>query len=215
MVGVKQLYCYKKSWRLGGARLKIWIDHFTLPRLTRQLLSWPLDSPRIGGSPLTCPTCCWLGDEFSGRTFCGRYAWSVMLGPKKSISFYRVEGIITKVRDLKNQHLHPVATLSVLSMFIFPHEGDQRSRSRSQPSSSWEGACGGEGPLFVSSNGAQVESAPWFPFLTMYDLLINRPFPNNLFFFEKPALVSSWITLSSRSGPLFFPPLAWRKGPFH
>ena len=30
-----------------------------------------------------------------------------MLGPKKSISFYRVEGIITKVRDLKNQHLHP------------------------------------------------------------------------------------------------------------
>ena len=50
---------------------------------------------------------------------------------------------------------------------------------------------GGEGPLFVSSNGAQVESAPWFPFLTMYDLLINRPFPNNLFFFEKPALVSS------------------------
>ena len=101
MGGVKQLYCYKKSWpaaRLGGARLKIWIDHFTLPRVTRQLLSWPLDSPRIGGSPLTCPTCCWLGNEFSGRTFCGRYAWSVMLGPKKSISFYRVEGIITKVR---------------------------------------------------------------------------------------------------------------------
>lgn len=30
-----------------------------------------------------------------------------MLGPKKSISFYRVEGIITKVRDLQNQHLHP------------------------------------------------------------------------------------------------------------
>lgn len=25
-----------------------------------------------------CPTCCWLGDEFSGRTFCGRYAWSVL-----------------------------------------------------------------------------------------------------------------------------------------
>lgn len=153
MVGVKQLYCYKKSWpaaRLGGARLKIWIDHFTLPRLTRQLLSWPLDSPRIGGEPLTCPTCCWLGDEFSGRTFCGRYAWSVMLGPR--ISFYRVEGIITKVRDLQNQHLHPVATLSVLSMFIFPMR--LISRSRSQPSSSWEGACGGEGPLFVSSNGA-------------------------------------------------------------
>lgn len=42
-----------------------------------------------------------------------------MLGPKKSISFYRVEGILTKVRDLQNQHLHPVATLSVLSMFIF------------------------------------------------------------------------------------------------
>ena len=41
-------------------------------------------------------------------------------------------------------------------MFIFPREGDQRSRSRSQPSSSWEGACEGEGPNFVSSNGAQV-----------------------------------------------------------
>jgi len=141
MVGVKQLYCYKKSWpaaRLGGARLNILIDNFSLPRLIRKLLSWPLDSPRIGGSPLTCPTCCWLGDEyeFSGRTFCGRYAWSVMLGPKKSISFYRVEGIITKVRDLQNQHLHPVATLLVLSMFIFPREGDQRSRSRSQPSCS-------------------------------------------------------------------------------
>ena len=136
-------------------------------------------------------------------------------GPKKSISFYRVEGIITKVRDLKNQHLHFVATLSVLSMFIFPREGDQRSRSRSQPSCSWEGACGGEGPLFVSSNGARVESAPRFSFLTMYDLLINRRFPNNHSFNEKPALVSSWITLSSRSGPLFFPPLAWRKGPFH
>lgn len=121
-----------------------------------------------------------------------------MLGPKKSISFYRVEGIITKVRDLQNQHLHPVATLSVLSMFIFPHEGDQRSRSRSQPSSSWEGACGGEGPLFVSSNGAQVESAPWFPFLTMYDLLINRPFPNNLLFlfFEKLLAVESLSPLA-------------------
>lgn len=41
-------------------------------------------------------------------------------------------------------------------MLIFPREGDQRSRSRSQPSSSWEGACEGEGPNFVSSNGAQV-----------------------------------------------------------
>lgn len=87
-----------------------------------------------------------------------------MLGPKKSRSLNRVDGIITKVRDPQNQHLHPVATLSALSMFIFPREGDQRSRSRSQPSCSWEG------PLFVSSNGAQVESAaPWFPFLTMYN----------------------------------------------
>lgn len=88
-----------------------------------------------------------------------------MLGPKKSRSLNRVEGIITKVRDLKNQHLHPVATLSALSMFIFPREGDQRSRSRRQPSCSWEGACEGEGPLFVSSNGAQVEFAPGFPFV--------------------------------------------------
>lgn len=76
-----------------------------------------------------------------------------MLGPKKSISLNRVDGIITKVRDLQNKHLHPVATLSALSMFIFPREGDQRSRSRSQPSCSWEGACEA---LFVSSNGAQV-----------------------------------------------------------
>jgi len=37
-----------------------------------------------------------------------------MLGPKKSRSLNRVEGIITTVRDLKNQHLHPVATLSAL-----------------------------------------------------------------------------------------------------
>lgn len=126
-----------------------------------------------------------------------------MLGQKKSRSFNRVDGILTKVRDLKNKHLHPVATLSALSMFIFPREGDQRSRSRSQPSCSWEGACEGEGPLFVSSNGARVESAPWFSFLTMYNLLINRRFPNNNHSFnEKPALVSSWITLSSRSGPL-------------
>lgn len=79
-----------------------------------------------------------------------------MLGPKKSRSLNRVEGIITTVRDLQNQHLHPVATLSALFMFIFPREGDQRSRSRSQPSCSWEGACEGEGPNFVSSNGAQV-----------------------------------------------------------
>lgn len=41
-------------------------------------------------------------------------------------------------------------------MLIFPREGDQRSRSRSQPSCSWEGACEGEGPNFVSSNGALV-----------------------------------------------------------
>src|ERR1044072_299081 len=41
-------------------------------------------------------------------------------------------------------------------MLIFPREGYQRSRSRSQPSCSWEGACEGEGPNFVSSNGAQV-----------------------------------------------------------
>lgn len=95
----------------------------------------------------------------------------VMLGPKKSGSFNRVDGILTKeVRDLQNQHLHPVATLSALSMFIFPREGDQRSCScsRSQPSCSWEGACEGEGPLFVSSNGAQVESAPWFSFIYYY-----------------------------------------------
>lgn len=60
-----------------------------------------------------------------------------MLG---SGSFNRVDGILTKeVRDLQNQHLHPVATLSVLSMFIFPREGDQRSCSRSQPSCSWDG----------------------------------------------------------------------------
>lgn len=50
-----------------------------------------------------------------------------MLGPKKSRSLNRVDGIITKVRDLKNQHIHPVATLSALSMFIFPREGDQRA----------------------------------------------------------------------------------------
>ncbi|EEF44038.1 conserved hypothetical protein [Ricinus communis] len=36
----------------------------------------------------------------------------VMLGPKKSGSFNCVDGILTKeVRDLQNQHLHPVATL--------------------------------------------------------------------------------------------------------
>ncbi len=34
-----------------------------------------------------------------------------LLGPKKSRSFNRVDGILTKVRDLQNQHLHPVATL--------------------------------------------------------------------------------------------------------
>lgn len=109
-----------------------------------------------------------------------------MLGPKKSRSLNRVDGIITKVRDLQNQHLHPP-----FSPFNVNLPGDQRSRSRSQPSCSWEGACEGEGPLFVSSNGAQVESAPWFPFLTMYNLLINRRFPNNHSFNEKPALVSS------------------------
>lgn len=38
----------------------------------------------------------------------------VGLGPKKSRSLNRVEGIITTVRYLQNQDLHPVATLSAL-----------------------------------------------------------------------------------------------------
>lgn len=80
-----------------------------------------------------------------------------MLGPKKGRSLNRVDGIITKTSKI-NIYI----PLSALSMFIFPREGDQRSRSRNQPSCSWEGACEGEGPLFVSSNGAQV--APGFLF---------------------------------------------------